>query len=313
LDSWFPAQPPDAVAATEILTHRLEQLTGRVGRLETDKRGSRNADIHVTDVLQQVAALEDEVRGMHRTYEDDSPAVTQQHNNVSGKLSKHMDVLEYKSSGMTRVMKLLAQQACIVSAANAAHGRAHALAQDATAELSQLVTGLEITGFDELCSNGSSLQFEAAHHDRRTAEEASMSQPTLDEASIPVLGDSTSQQQVFFDAQRRLKGRVRRLVKQFGGTCKEEEAAETGCESNRSALSVVTGVDESSGPMSSRSDATTRGRTTMPTSAALFDNQPWQQQQSQQRLESDTTTPRGCVDSTQPVSSRDSVPRWCSP
>jgi hypothetical protein len=111
-----------------------------------------------------------------------------------------------------------------------------------------------------------------------------MSRENSDEASIAVLGDLQSQQQVFADAQRRLKGRVRRLVKQFGGTCTEEDAAETCCDSNRSALSVVTGIAESNGAMSSRSDATTTGRTTMPTSASLFENQLWQQQEQQIRV-----------------------------
>lgn len=99
-----------------------------------------------------------------------------------------------------------------------------------------------------------------------------------------------------------------------GGT--EEEAAETYCDSNRSALSVVTGIDGSSGAMSSMSDATTRGRTTVPAASGLFDNprqQQEQQHQRQQRLELDALASRGCVDCTRPVSSRESVPRRRSP
>jgi len=309
----LPGQLPDAIAATEILTQGLEQLAGRVERLETDMLGSRIADVQVAEVVQQMAALEDEVRGMHIIYDEDSPAVTQQHNEASTNLTERIDVLEYKTNAMTRVMRLLAEQTCIVSAANAAHGRTHALAQDVTAELSEIVKGFEVKGFDELRSSGSSLQFEAIDHDGRTAEEASMSQPTFHETSIAKLGDSKLKKQAFLDAQRRLKGRVRHLVKQFGGTCMEEETAETWCDSNRSALSNLTGIDESNGPMSSRSDATPRGCTTRPASSAVLDNQHWQQQeqqqQSQQRLELGA---RGYIDSSQPVSSWDSVHGRCS-
>jgi len=254
LDSGFFDQLPDAVAATEILTHGLQRLAGRMEHLETDKLGSQIAGVQVAEVLQQVAALEDEVRGMHKISEEDSFAVTQQPNEASGKLAEHMDALEYKTSAMTRVMRLLAKQTCILNVANIAHGRTHALAKDATAELSEIVKG-----FDELRSSGSSLQFEGIDHDGRTAEDAPMSQPTFYETSIANLGDSKMKQQVFFDAQRSLKGRVRRLVKQFGGACMEEEAAETCCDSHRSALSVVTGIDESNGAISFRSDANTSG------------------------------------------------------
>jgi len=147
-----------------------------------------------------------------------------------------------------------------------------------------------------------------------------MAQLSFYDDSIANLEDSKLKQQVFFDPKRRLKGRVRRLVKQFDGTGMEEEAAETCCDTNRSALSVVTGIDGSNGSMSLRFDATRRGRATRPASSTPLGSQRWKwqehqqpQQQSQQCLELDILTSRGYMNSTQPVSSRDSMSCRCSP
>jgi len=312
LDSGLPGQLSEAMAATEILTHGLGRLAVRVERLETDKRGSQNSDMQVPGFLPpHVAALEDEIRGMHRICEEDGSVVRPQNSKAPGNLSDRMGALECKTSAMTRVMRLLAEQTCIVSAAKAARGsRTQALPQDVAAEISEMVKLFDAKGFDDSPSSGSS------SHLNETTDHQGQSG---DEASIAVLGDAKSQQHAFFEAQPRLKGRVRRLVKQFGGTSvppggMEEEAAETYCDSNRSALSVVTGFNESNGAMSSRSDATRW----VPVSSAAFDNQPCQEQdrqqpQQQQRFEFELLTPRGRAASTRPVSSRDYVPRWCSP
>jgi hypothetical protein len=149
VDTGLPSQLPDAIAATEILTRGLERLAGRVGRLEIDKRGSRMTDIQVGEVLQQVAALEHKVHAVHKIYEEDGPAITHQNNIVSRKLTERIGVLECKTNEVTRVMRLLARQTCIVSA-NAANGRAQTLVQDATAELLEMIKDFEVKGFDEL-------------------------------------------------------------------------------------------------------------------------------------------------------------------
>merc|ERR1719362_1823510 len=86
------------------LTYRLdglERLAGRVERLESDKRGSKIPNIQIVEVLQQVAALEEEVRGMQRICEEDSPVVTPHNNKVSGKIWDRLDALECKTSAMT--------------------------------------------------------------------------------------------------------------------------------------------------------------------------------------------------------------------